>query len=165
MAVNSATLSTLYRQYSADVLRFARILSESADEADDIMAETFVRAFTSPAPIRTETVKAYLFVIARNVYREGLRRGRRQVSLDDAPEPLLNQSSDPAEQTEHIAQLDAVARRLASLPPVDRAALVMHVFDGLEYREIARVLDLSLATVKIRIHRARLALADAREGA
>jgi len=64
-----------------------------------------------------------------------------------------------AEQKE---QLDTVLAELQKLPEASRAALLMHAVDGMPYEEIARVLDISLAAVKVKIYRARLALAGIR---
>ena len=74
---------TLYQRYARDVYRFALYLSGRPHEADDITAETFVRAWTSRQPIRVGTVKAYLFMIARNLYRAGLREHGRTAALDE----------------------------------------------------------------------------------
>jgi RNA polymerase sigma-70 factor (ECF subfamily) len=101
------------------------------------------------------TVKAYLFMIARNLYRAGLRQSARQAALqsdlaDPAPGP-------EAEAATHLA-LRAALQALQTLPEVDRAALLMHVQDGLPYDEIAAVLGLSVGAVKVKVHRARLKL-------
>ena len=74
---------TLYERYARDVYRFALYLSGRPHEADDITAETFVRAWTSGQSIRVGTVKAYLFMIARNLYRAGLRERGRTAALDE----------------------------------------------------------------------------------
>jgi RNA polymerase sigma-70 factor (ECF subfamily) len=55
------------------VFRFALYLSGNRSDAEDITSETFVRAWTSSARIRTNTVKGYLFTIARNFYLQGTR--------------------------------------------------------------------------------------------
>src|SRR5262245_51989130 len=124
----------LYERYAQDVYRFALYLCGDPAYAEDIAAETFVRAWTAPGEIRVGTVKAYLFMIARNLYRAGLRRSARQAEL--APE-----LPDPAPGPESVAgarqELRAVLDALQQLPEVDRAALLMHVQDGLPYAEIA----------------------------
>jgi RNA polymerase sigma-70 factor (ECF subfamily) len=60
----------LYESYGPEVYRFAYWLAGSAAEAEDITSETFIRAWINFASIRTETLKAYLFQIARNIYLE-----------------------------------------------------------------------------------------------
>jgi RNA polymerase sigma-70 factor (ECF subfamily) len=150
---------TLYQRYSADVFHFALYLTGNHDEAEDITSETFVRAWTSPAPIRTETVKGYLFTIARNLHRRGLRRSGRNVPLEESIE---DPGADPLAVAEQKALLRAVMERLRALPYSDRSALLLRAVEGLTYEEIARALGISLAAVKTKIHRARLACAVVR---
>jgi len=145
----------LYRRYAPDVFRFALYLSGNRSEADDITSETFVRAWTASVPIRTATVKGYLFTIARNLYRHGLRGRSRQIAIS---ETLPDPDTGPHVRAEHDSELKSVLRALQRLPEVDRAALLMRAIDGMPYEEIARALGLSLASAKVRIHRARLAL-------
>lgn len=151
--------SELYRKYAPDVLRFAVYLCGDRDEAEDITAETFARAWTSPEPIRAATVKGYLFTIARNLFLQGLRKRKRHVTLaDDLPDPRTS----PQARAEQLSELDAVIERLQALAEIDRAALVMRAVDEMSYEEIARALDISVAAAKVKVHRARLALADIR---
>ena len=61
-------IETLYQSYSRDVFRFALYLSGNWEDAEDITAETFVRAWVAEDSIRLATVKGYLFAIARNLF-------------------------------------------------------------------------------------------------
>jgi RNA polymerase sigma-70 factor (ECF subfamily) len=151
--------SALYKKYAPDVYHFALYLSGERGEAEDITSETFVRAWASSEPIRMATVKGYLFTIARNLFLQGLRKKSRHVALD---EELRDPQASPYEQAEQKAELLAVLAGLQKLPEIDRAALLMRAFDEMPYEEIARALGISLAAVKVKIHRARLALADIR---
>ena len=74
----------LYVAYSPEVYRFANWLSGNSNDAEDITAETFARAWMNFNNIRTETLKAYLFTIARNFYLETLRKRRDYLELDEA---------------------------------------------------------------------------------
>ena len=147
----------LYKKYAPDVYHFALYLSGERGEAEDITSETFVRAWASSEPIRMATVKGYLFTIARNLFLQGLRKKSRHVVLD---EDLRDPKASPYAQAEQKAELRAVLDGLQKLPEIDRAALLMRAFDEMPYEEIARALGISLAAVKVKIHRARLALAD-----
>jgi RNA polymerase sigma-70 factor (ECF subfamily) len=151
--------SSLYRKYAPDVYRFALYLSNERGEAEDITSETFVRAWTSPEPIEMATVKGYLFTIARNLFLQGLRKQSRHVPLAD---DLHDRQASPYARAEQNEQLDSVLAELQRLPETSRAALLMHAVDGMPYEEIARILDISLAAVKVKIYRARLALAGIR---
>jgi RNA polymerase sigma-70 factor (ECF subfamily) len=78
-------------------------------------------------------------------------------------ENLRDPQASPYAQAEQKAELRTVLAGLQKLPEIDRAALLMRAFDDMPYEEIARALGISLAAVKVKIHRARLALADIRD--
>lgn len=157
--MNQAAFHELYERYAPDVYRFALWLSGNPAEADDIASETFVRAWTSSSKIRTETVKAYLFTISRNLFLQQQRQKKRQVGLEHAMSEML---TGPAELIEDRLTLSAVLRQLQDLPEIDRAALILRVQHELPYAEIARVLGISLASAKVKVHRARLNLTAVR---
>lgn len=146
---------TLYQSYAPLVHRFALFLCGDPTLADDITSETFVRAWTGRGKIREVTVKAYLFTIARNLYRDHLRRQNRLTEIEDS---IPDTRPGLALRTEQKAQLSAVMEALAELSEVDRAALLMRAQEEMPYEEIAEVLNIPLTTVKVKVHRARLKL-------
>lgn len=149
--------NALYTKYSPDVFRFAMYLSGNRSEAEDITAETFVRAWTAPEPIAMATVKGYLLTIARNLFLQECRKRSRSVPLD---ERVRDPRPGPETETQRKAEYDAVMARLQQLPEADRAALLMSTQEGLPYEEIARALGISLPAVKMKIHRSRLKLSQ-----
>ena len=142
----------LYESYATDVYRFALWLSGDRSEAEDITSDTFVRAWARSDHIRTETLKAYLFTIARNIPLERQRKRKHEVSLEDVH---LDPAPGPDRLVESKLALRRVQNVLKTLPEIDRAALVLRVQHELSYAEIARVLGLSLASTKVKIHRVR----------
>src|SRR3954470_13245404 len=96
-------LDALYRKYAADVFRFALYLSGEWSDAEDITSETFVRAWTSGAPIELATVRGYLFTIARNLFLQSRRKAARDVALR---EDVQSTRASPLEETEQRAELD-----------------------------------------------------------
>lgn len=155
----TVSFQAVFDTYAADVYRFALILAGDSDEAKDIASETFVRAWAKSDRIRTETLKAYLLTIARNIYLESRRKSRQHVALEDnIPDP----APDPAGLAEQRSELRRVAGLLRALPEIDRTAFIMRVQQGLMYEEIARALGLSLAAVKVKVHRIRMKLLNDR---
>lgn len=149
----------LYESYVTEVYRFALWLAGDSFEAEDITSETFIRAWAHNSTIRTETLKAYLFTIARNVYLEQRRKRKRQVALDDVyPDP----TPGPDRVVESQLGILRVRSILQTLPEIDRAAFVMRVQHELPYVEIARVLGLSLTATKVKVHRVRKKLLTTR---
>jgi RNA polymerase sigma-70 factor (ECF subfamily) len=152
-----SAIEEIYRAYAPDVHRFAYWLCGDRAEAEDIVSETFVRAWAGADDLRAATVKAYLLTIARNLYLKRRRRASKQTAIDPAlPDP----GPDPSRRAEQQEEFDAVQRALACLPEVDRAALLMRVEEEMPYEEIARALGISLTAAKVKVHRARIRLAE-----
>lgn len=149
----------LYETYSVDVYRFALYLSGDPSLADDITSETFIRVWSSPEPVRLATVKAYLLTIARNLYLMERRRSLRTRNLDEA---VPDGGQNVLRRAEAKDELHRVLRALQEFAEVDRAAVLMRADEGLTYEEIAVALGLPVATVKVKVHRARLRLAQVR---
>jgi RNA polymerase sigma-70 factor (ECF subfamily) len=142
----------LYESNVPDVFRFACWLAGDIAEAEDITSETFIRAWTHHATIRTETLKAYLFTIARNIFLQRQRENKRHVLLEDTyPDP----APGPDRLLESRLVLQSVQGVLQALPETDRTAFVLRVHHELPYAEIARVLGLSLSAAKVKVHRVR----------
>ena len=149
----------LYERYSRDVYRFALYLSGDPALADDVTSETFVRVWSSPEPVRLATVKAYLLTIARNLYLMERRRSVRHRMLD---EKVPDSGPSLIRQVEVKSEIDRVLCALQELPEIDRAALLMRADEGLPYEEIAAALGVPVATIKVKVHRARLRLTQVR---
>ncbi|MGB2964849.1 MAG: RNA polymerase sigma factor [Anaerolineales bacterium] len=142
----------MYESYAPDVYRFSLWLSGSRFWAEDITSDTFIRAWTHYRPIRTETLKAYLFTIARNLYLSQLRKDKRLVDLsEEYPDPM----PEPDQAIDLQLEIQRVQVFLQTLPEIDRSAFILRVQGELPYAEIARILELSLGACKVKVHRVR----------
>ena len=150
-------LETLYRTHAAAILRFSCGLCGNWAWAQDIVSETFVRLLTHAPRIETRTARAYLLAIARNVFLQGRRRRVRETEV---PDDVVAPGHDPDERLDSRARLAAVMRALASLPEGERAALLLRVDHELSYDDIAAALGISEGAARVRVHRARLRLAE-----
>ena len=157
MTAPLANFGELYVLYAPEVCRFSLYLSGDPHLAEEITAETFARAWTTADPARIVTLKAYLLAIARHLWLRDRRKGRKRTGLDEA-------WADPGDGPKAAAVRRAKLRRtlvaLNQLPENDRTALLLRGVDGLPYEEIAALLGIKLAAVKVRIHRARIRLAE-----
>jgi RNA polymerase sigma-70 factor (ECF subfamily) len=150
------TFHELYRRYAPDVYRFAHWLTGNPDDAQDITSETFVRAWTAPEEPRMETVKAYLFTIARNLHRKQWRRQSRLEALDESmPGPAAQPDQDAVNHDDFRRTMQA----LHSLPEEDRTVLLLRAEQELSYEDIAAVTGQSAAAARVRVFRARAKLA------
>jgi RNA polymerase sigma-70 factor (ECF subfamily) len=149
----------LFDRHFADVHRYLRHRA-GPDLADDLAAETFVRAFAVRARFRPracDTARAWLFTIATNLLHDEARRGRRRVLALGrlAAEP-------PPAQVEPLDERDpALAAALSALREEEREAVLLLAWGELSYEEIARVTGVRPGTVRSRLNRARARLQEA----
>ncbi len=150
---------SLYEQHAAAVFRFAVSLSGDRSVAEDITSETFVRVWTARERVDLPTVAGYLITIARHLYLQGVSRERRRGALVDEP---ADSKPGPHARAEGKAELDAVLADLQTLPELDRAAVLMRAGEQMPYEEIAAALRITPGAAKVKVHRARLKLAELR---
>jgi RNA polymerase sigma-70 factor (ECF subfamily) len=147
----------LYERHYGDVYRFALFLTSDPARAEDLAADTFVRAWTARDRIRQPTVRAYLLTITRNLHRDAMRQRKAFVPLNDTV-PDERPGIDVQVQTSSMLQ--AMRARLRQIARADRHALLLYVVRDMSYADIAKTLGISVGAVKSRIFRAREALAS-----
>jgi RNA polymerase sigma-70 factor (ECF subfamily) len=135
---------------------FARSLSSSKDQADDLVGEAVARALASAHQFRPGTnFKAWIFTILRNAfYTEGRKRWNRVVTLDDN---IYHQPSVGPTQEDSLEFCD-FHRAFIQLSPRQREVLMLVGNSDLSYEEVAAQCHCPVGTVKSRVSRARLDL-------
>ena len=146
--------------------RFAYGLTGSLDAGDDLVQSTCERALSRLHQWQAGTrLDSWMYRIMQNLWRDELRAGRRREVATDS-ETLDAMAGGDAE-AEAAVRLDlaTVRRRIADLPPDQRAVLLLVSVEGQSYKEAAAILEVPIGTVMSRLARARLALARALEPA
>lgn len=150
-----------FEAYYDRVCRYVQSLVHDPIEAEDLTQDTFLRAFRQRESLREEGAQvAWLYRIATHAALDRLRqRARRapreaevdlyEVELPDPAGPSLQQSLEQEEMSACVQDY------LANLADPYRAVILLHDSEDLTGSEIAQLLDLPLATVKMRLHRAR----------
>ncbi len=154
----------LFLTYHATLVRYLTRRLGDRDWAEEVAQETFVRA------LRQETIvneRAWVFAVAHNLVRDGARRdarNRRHLELMAAEARAVEaDAGDDDEQTPERGREMALARRaLAELSQRDRQALLLKE-EGLDYGEIAEVLQIEKGSVGTTLSRARRRLAESYE--
>lgn len=135
--------------------RFARRMLGNAQDAEDALQETFLRAYHALGRYREQDrFRGWLFRILVNQCRSLARRRSRQARRfvpDDGADAAAPAARDGADG-------DALQAALARLDPRQREVLVLKYGEGLEYTEIARVTGASIPALKMRVKRARDAM-------
>ena len=133
---------------------FARFLTGQVASADDLVQETVLRALGALEQFTPGTsMKAWLYTIARNLFYEQARHGRRErdVMSDYAHRPDQPDSAG-TERADDLRDLDGAIWRLS---PRLREALVLVGVQEMPYAEAARVCGVTVGTIKARVSRAR----------
>lgn len=162
-AGNHAAFDALYRRNVDFVYGICIGILARPDDARDAVQEAFLRVFRKPDSFHGRSAfRTWLYRVTVNVCVEQLRKRSRRSegSLEDEMvRELPDHSPSPSSGLERAEDEGLVRDLVASLPENHRVVLVLHYFQGLSYEEMREVLGLSLANVKVRLHRARRAFA------
>ncbi len=161
-----AALRALVQQHQRAVFAvLSRTLGGRADRGlvEDLAQETFLRVFRAVGrfdPEGSARLSTWILRIATNLAIDELRRKRPVLEAlppaERVPERSTGSGADRLDERRRI--IESIDAALEELKPEFRAAFVLREFHGLEYREIAAMLEIDLGTVKSRISRARTRL-------
>ncbi|MFN8478622.1 MAG: RNA polymerase sigma factor [Kouleothrix sp.] len=144
----------LVERYQLPLFRFLRGLVGSPEQAEDLLQETFLRAFRAIGSLDDPgLLRGWLYRIAHNLALSALRRRRLISWLPLQPGRLLGVVSHDRTAIE-AAEVNAA---LACVPLDQRAPLLLHLVAGFSYAEVAVLLGVSEGTVRMRISRGRAA--------
>lgn len=148
--------AVLVRRYRDRYARYAVRILGSVDLAEDALQEAFIRAYDRLAQCREpDNFRGWFFLILRNCCYATARSERRREgsSLDEEHEhhPAPHRTDQPLEAATRQAQFD---RAFASLTVLQREVFALKHDEGLSYEEIARRTGTSVASLKMRMHRA-----------
>ena len=144
------------RHYES-LYRFAYRMLGSCETAEDVVQEVFLRmARNSPRNPDGESVRRWLFVVARNLCMSHLRRRavQREEPFDVCPE-VLSPGLNPAEVAQMAERSKWIKDAVAQLPPAMREVVILREYEGMNYAQIAEIAGCPLGTVRSRLARAR----------
>lgn len=161
----------LVARYQKRVFNFAYGIAGNQDDANDVAQEAFVRVFHSIQTFRGDAnFTTWIYRIITNVYLDERKKSKshRLTSLDDyidlEENSVSRQIEDDSPLPDEIAQTkernQVVRSAISSLPDYQRIIVTLYHLHDKSYEEIADILQLPIGTVKSRLNRARLALAE-----
>jgi RNA polymerase sigma-70 factor (ECF subfamily) len=143
----------LVRAYSAELYRYAYWLCRDRCMAEDLVQETFARAWSAWAALREQAAaRKWLYTILHNEHARLFERKRLDI-VDDQDLDAL-EANTPGDSHREIAMCEA----LHALPESYREPLLLQVLGGFSCKEIASVMNMTSGAVMTRLSRARLAL-------
>jgi len=160
----------LVTRYQSKIYRLARRMTETDEDAEDVLQEAFVKAYRSLRQFEGKSrFSTWLYRITVNLALMKLRKRRvESVSLDvplstedgEVRRDFQNGGPDPLAKLVSKESSETLDRAIADLPPGYRAVFILRHVEGLSTSETARVLKVSVAAVKSRLHRTRLELRE-----
>ncbi|WP_116119744.1 RNA polymerase sigma factor [Archangium gephyra] len=171
-AGETALFEVLMRRNNARVYRAVRALLRDEDEAEDVMQQAYVLAFTHLEQFKgSARFSTWLLRIAVNEALLHLRKRSRLVSLDGGADDVLEagmklverNTPDPERQSAEREFVRLLEATIDALPASSRVVLMLREVDGLSTAETAEVLSVSQDVVKTRLHRARELLREEME--
>jgi RNA polymerase sigma-70 factor, ECF subfamily len=141
----------LMRRYQERVYWVARRIVGSHDDADDVVQETFVKAYLALGEFRGDSsFFTWIYRIAVNLSLNALRKRQVLNYLHESEllSRILPSTDDPGKDLENAETESALARAVATLPEKQKAVFVMRYYDEMTYEEIGRVLKTSVGGLK-----------------
>ncbi len=159
----------LVHLYEVRAINFAYRMLKDSHDAEDAVQEAFLKVFDKIHTFHQKSsFSTWFFTILNNVCLDALRKKSKapaQVSInqqsdeeDEYELPIEDTTPGPYEAFQKKDAMKALDAALSQLSDEHRAVIVLRDINGMEYENIAKVLDVSLGTVKSRLSRARQAL-------
>lgn len=159
---NRDAFDELVRRYQPRMFQLVRILTRGDTETEDLVQDTFVRAYRAVGQFRGDsTFRTWLHRIAVNVVRShavrrnsrGARHGLERNEGDD--DTAIDRVTTDDDLEDAVVRRRMIDQALARLPPDQRLLITLRDVQGLDYREIAVITGLPIGTVESRIFRGR----------
>jgi RNA polymerase sigma-70 factor (ECF subfamily) len=153
---------SLYARYAKPVCFYLQRMTGCPHMAEDLTQEAFLKALRNLDGFRGESsFKTWIFAIATNCCRDHMKKANpaRPTGEEIAEVPCFRPT--PLEMAQRRQEVRRLRQAILALPEELRAPLLLVRFEEMKYREAAAALGLTLETVRMRVHRAHLALARA----
>lgn len=159
---NRESFDQLVLRHQRRVYGIAYRMTSNHDDADDLAQETFLAVYRALERFdERQSFIAYISRITINLSINHLRRRKRWSKIQSRKQQEANQEmmserqAGPQRELERKELMDKLARAMETLPPPQKAVLILKAYQEMSYQQIARTLNISMGTVMSRLHRAR----------
>lgn len=155
---DTAAFQTLYERYRNPIFRFAYRLLGSVEAAEDVAHDCFLSLIKEPSRFDSTraSLRTYMYAAARNLAAKRYNSFARETNIEGlVEEPRIADRHQPIRLVLDNELAGEVERAIASLPPLQREALVLFEYEDLSLAEIAAVVGADSGAVKARLFRAR----------
>jgi len=155
--MKGVSIETVYKYHMNDIYHYLLKLSGHPQTAEDLLQDTFIKAFEHLESYHGEKVRPWLFKVAYHTYVDWYRREKWQIPTNPNLITEQTRAVDPGPEAAFL-QRENFAAWLAAiqlLPENSRQILILRDYHAFSYQEIADILNLSLANVKVTLYRSR----------
>lgn len=149
------TLDDIYKTYMNDVYRYLLSKCCNKDIAEDIMQETFYRAYLYFEDCPNKGIKPWLFRVAHNTYIDYLRKNNRSHIKDNEFFNGLSDYKTPEDKILVNETIKDITKIIENMPQKQKDAILLCDFNGLSYKEASDIMKVSLSYFKVLLFRAR----------
>lgn len=144
-------LQRIYEKYIVYLVTLATALLNDVNTAEDIVHDVFVSFAQSTERLRLEgSLKAYLAICVVNRVRDRVRARQRQPSVLDEAQSICSTVSGPELSAVCSEELQQLSLAMAQLPYEQKEVVMLHVYGGLMFKQIAKSQDVSINTAQSR---------------
>lgn len=155
--MRSDLYTELFKMYQSSLYLYLHRMCGSKEIAEELVQETFYRAMVSMKNEHRDYARAWLYKVARHLYIDWYRKQRGEIQMRreierqgaDSAYPTPEEALGASERKLRVAQV------MGMLPEQYRTILLLREMNGLSYRELGKILDVSLDQVKVTLYRAR----------
>lgn len=152
--MTTAEYNSCVELYADNVYRF--ILKNCKDEelAKDVIQDAFEKMWNKKATIESDKARSYLFTTAHHTLIDAIRKNKYSAVWEDSHENNFYHEQQYSDINEILE------KALATLPAIQRSAILLRDYEGYSYDEIGQITGLNESQVKVYIYRARVALKE-----
>ncbi len=160
-----ANLEVVYQSHMNALYSYLLRICGHPQTAEDLVQDTFIKAYDHLESYQGEDVRPWLFRIAYNAYIDWYRREKRQVQTDPGVLAELNRSTEAGPEEAYLLQeqVGQWLRDVNTLPEKSRQVILLRDYYDFTYQDIAHILKISLTNVKVTLFRARAKIKEAQQ--
>ncbi len=153
--MNKKSLDDIYQSYVKDIYYYLLSLCGDKHIAEDIMQETFLRAYLCFEDCSFDGIKPWLFKVSYNSYIDYIRKNKECCSQNME---IFSERINYKTPEDVVIEKDEIKKILCivnKMPQKQKQAILLCDFNGLSYKEASQIMNVSLASIKISLFRAR----------
>lgn len=150
---NEDACQKILNLYKGRIFSYVYRMVRNYHDAEDITFDTFIKCFKALARFDTsKKFSTWLFTIAHNTTLDFFRKNKQEYEYLDEEHGVID---DLAGKVEKKKKMEKIEKALAKMPPLDRELIILFHKEEYSYQEISEILEISITTIKTRLHRAR----------